>query len=90
MPKSKKSGDDETPEPERIIQNPANREIVTLLGNMTIEARQHTIGLRAIYEMAKEWGGVIPRPWMHKLIEEEDRHIDRAKSNLSALQAVVG
>lgn len=84
------SDSDETPEPERIIQNPANREIVTLLGNMVMEARQHTIGLRALYEMMKEWGGIVPRPWMYKLVEEEERHIARADANLSALRAVAG
>ena len=81
---------DETPAPERIIQNPANREVVTLLGNMVIEARQHTIGLRAIYEMAKEWGGVVPLSWKNRLAEEEERHIERAAANLSALRAVAG
>lgn len=81
---------EETPQPERIIANPQNREIVTILGNLVIEARQHTLGLRALYDMARDWSGVVPRAWGYKLIEEEERHVERSTAQLIALRAVVG
>ena len=70
--------------------NPSNRKIVTLLGNMVMEARQHTIGLRSLYDMMKDWDGIVPRTWMHKLIEEEERHLERALANLSTLRSIAG
>jgi hypothetical protein len=77
-----------TPQP--VIQHPANRELVTFLGNLVMESQNHYSGLRALYEMTRDWTGIVPRPWVFKLIEEEERHIDRSAAHVTALKLSFG
>ncbi len=84
------NGHDDTPVPQAAIANPANRELVTVLANMFLEAKQHTIGLHALYEMARDWPGVVPPAWSAKLLDEEGRHVERVTANFASLQTIFG
>ncbi len=94
MTKKHKNGSEadseNTPQPERIIRHHANRELVTFLGNLVVEAKQHHIGLQTLYEMARDWGAPAPRQWGTKLIDEEERHIERTTAHLSGLKVSLG
>lgn len=88
MPHNGDANDDNTPVPQHVIANPANRELVTVLANMFFESKQHTIGLHTLYEMARDWPGVVPPAWGHKLLDEEERHVTRITENLMSLRAL--
>lgn len=93
MPKRSKNGaedPDKTPQPERIIQNPLNRELVTIMGNMVVEAKHHHLGLQSLYEMARDWAGVVPRKWGAQLLDEKERHISREIEQVSGLKVALG
>ena len=81
---------DKTPAPERIIQNPMNRELVTILGNLVVEAKQHHLGLHSLYLMARDWAGVVPRQWGTQLLDEEERHIARETEHVTGLKVALG
>ncbi len=85
------NGDDSrTPQPINAVRTPANRELVVAIGNLHLEAHQHAIGLKSIYEAIRDWDGTAPKSWGMQLVEEMDRHIARQQLNTGALKSVVG
>jgi len=84
------NGEGKTPAPERVIQNPENREIVTFLGNLVVEAKQHAIGLHTLYERIRDLPGPVPKLWVYDLVDEQERHIRRVTGHLEGMRSAFG
>ena len=83
--------DDTTPPPaEPVIKNSANRELCTILANLVVEAKQHHIALQSIYELVRDYAGVAPKLWGHKIIDEHEKYAERLQGHMTGLRSVVG
>jgi hypothetical protein len=70
------------------IKNEENRGLAAAVADLVLEARQHTIGLRALYVEICQMQDVVPRLWWVKLIEEQERHVTRSEEQLTGLRTV--
>lgn len=84
------NGTDSTPVPEIIVKNPSNKELITFLANSIIETRQHTLELRGLYDMLRDFTMPVPKSWAHKLADSQEAHIERATQSLAALKSAIG
>lgn len=84
------NGREDTPLPEKVIAHPENREVVTFLGNLVVEAKQHAITLLAMYEMVRDLPGAVPRRVVYELIDEQERHINRVSAHLAGVRSAFG
>lgn len=72
------------------IKHGANRELVTVVANLLVEAKQHTVGLHTLYEALRDWPDPVPRLWGHRFLDEYERHMERENEHLVTLRSVVG
>ena len=72
------------------IKNPENRGLAAVVADLVLEARQHTVGLRALYAQICLMDGAVPRSWGIQLIEEKERHLERETQQLESLRLVIG
>ena len=83
--------DDETTP--TAISNPIkvaeNRELAMAVADLVLEARAHTVGIRALYEEICEMEHVVPKTWGIKLIEAYERHEARTRQQILSLKAVI-
>jgi hypothetical protein len=84
--------DDITPGPtaDDRIKNPANRELVTFLGNLVVEARSHLITLRGLYEALREMAGSPPISWKADIVKAQEDHVTRMTGHVAEMKAAVG
>lgn len=89
---STENGDDRTPlpTPDEVIKNPANREIVTTLGNLIVTTRQHEITLRSLYDTLRELATPPSIGWKHKLVEAQEKYVERVSEHTQTLKSSVG
>jgi len=72
------------------IANPANRELVTVVANLVVEAAAHRSGVHEIYETLCRMAGVAPRSIRVSLTEEYERHLAQTQLNIVNLRAAAG
>jgi hypothetical protein len=72
------------------IKNPENRTLAAVIADLVLEARQHTNGLRTLYQQICLMDGAVPRSWGMQLVEEKERHLDRETQQLESLRLVLG
>lgn len=90
MSNNGRSDDDITPVPQTAIKNPDNRELVTFLGNLLLESRQHTIELKGLYEMFRELVTEAPPKLRHAVIDTQEKHISRVSDFLDDMKIALG
>jgi uncharacterized protein YukE len=81
--------DDET-QPGVVLANPANRELLAIVGNLALEAKEHTLKLDSLYEMLKQFQATAPSKWAGQLLDEFERHQARTGESVEALRSLVG
>jgi uncharacterized protein YukE len=57
------------------------------VGNLTLEAKQHSVKLDSLYEMLKRFTGPVPHKWTGALVEEFDRHHKTIGDTVAALRS---
>lgn len=80
------SSDDITPSSGTPIGHQGNRELLTVLGNYRLEAKEHSRKLDTLYEgiISIQWPA--PPRWISDLQEELERHHDKDGENLTQLK----
>lgn len=81
---------DITPRPETIIKHAENREIVTFLANLIVEARQQVISLDALYTLIRDLSTPAPRMWGHQLVESQEAHVKRVQAHIAGVKIALG
>ncbi|HEV3059702.1 MAG TPA: hypothetical protein VGY48_15735 [Vicinamibacterales bacterium] len=71
------------------IKNPDNRALAAVVADLVLEARQHMVGLRALYVSICLAENIVPRSWGMQLAEEKERHIAREAQQLASLRTVI-
>jgi hypothetical protein len=71
------------------IKHPENRGLAAVVADFVVEARQHTIGLRALYVQICQAENVVPRSWGLQLLEEKERHITCEQQQVTSLRTVL-
>lgn len=66
-----------------------NRELAAVIADLVLEAKQHHIGLYAIYNELCEMAQVPPKMWGWKLVEAYERHVQKSTQQILGLKAVI-
>jgi len=84
-------GDDDTP---TLVGPPighsANREMLAIIGNYTLEAKAHGDKLQGLFENLRMFERPVASAWGERLLEEQARHHNANAGNLQQLEQVVG
>lgn len=75
--------------PGLIVTHHTNHELVTLVGNLAIEAREHSLSLQTLYEMLRHMHVSAPQNWAKQLLLEFERHHERTGTSIEALRSYV-
>jgi hypothetical protein len=71
------------------IANVQNREMLGILGNYLLEARQHVINLETLYTNLRQLSYPAPQAWAMKALDEFERHQTENEDNLGKLREFV-
>lgn len=81
--------DDEVTQPGIVLANVANRELITIISNISMEAKEHSLRLESLYELLKSFAGTVPVQWSSQLITEFERHHEKTGENVVSLKKIV-
>jgi len=72
------------------IGHSANREMLAIIGNYSLEAKAHGDKLQGLYESLRMFERPVAGAWGERLLEEQTRHHNADAGNLRQLEQVVG
>lgn len=81
--------DDESTPPNAGIGNPANLELLRIVGNLLLEQRQHVRELSKLYQDLRGLKEPAPGSWAPRLYEELQRHHSAEGAGIGLLAALV-
>lgn len=81
--------DDEDSTPPASIGNPANLELLRIVGNLLLEQRQHVRELSKLYRDLRGRKEPAPASWAPLLYEELQRHHSAEGAGIGLLAALV-
>ena len=82
------SNDDET-QPGVVLAHPSNRELLAIVGNLALDAKEHSLRLDTLYEMLREFQGPAPTKWAAQLLDTFEDHHKRTGENVESLKSFV-
>lgn len=88
-PSNGSSNDDET-QPGVVLAHSSNRELLAIVGNLALEAKEHSLRLDTLYEMLKEFQAPAPTKWAAQLLDTFESHHKRTGENVESLKSFVG
>lgn len=71
------------------IKTEDNRELAAVVADLVLEAKQHHVGLYALYNEICEAERVVPKMWGWKLVEAYERHVAKETQQILSLKAVI-
>lgn len=81
--------DEDSSPPVRPLGHPANKELLAIISDIRLEAREHSRGLARLYDELRALPAPAPKHWTSRLVEELERHHTQDGIKIAALATQV-